>query len=72
MFQHLTASQGTAVETLRVQLAAANERINKLSADVHEKKSGYRHSQLEELRNLQVQFYSVSILIFRRVKILLV
>ena len=52
-FQHLTASQGTAVETLRAQLAEANERINKLSADMHERKSGYKHSQLEELRNLQ-------------------
>ncbi|KAL4227936.1 Rho guanine nucleotide exchange factor 28 [Mactra antiquata] len=52
---HLTASQGTAVETLRAQLAEANERINKLSADVHDNKhkSGYRHNQLEELRNLQ-------------------
>ncbi|XP_052793187.1 rho guanine nucleotide exchange factor 28-like isoform X4 [Mya arenaria] len=49
---HLTASQGTAVETLRAQLAEANERINKLSADVHDKKSGYKHNQLEELRNL--------------------
>ena len=53
LFQHLTASQGTAVETLRAQLAEANERINKLSADMHERKSGYKHSQLEELRNLQ-------------------
>ncbi|KAL3866273.1 hypothetical protein ACJMK2_043581 [Sinanodonta woodiana] len=53
---HLTASQSTAVESLRVQLAEANERINKLSADVHhERKSGYRHNQLEELRNLQSQ-----------------
>lgn len=50
----MTSQQGTAVETLRAQLHEANERINKLSADVHEKKSGYRHNQLEELRNLQV------------------
>ncbi|KAK3098961.1 hypothetical protein FSP39_024733 [Pinctada imbricata] len=53
---HLTAKQGTAVETLRAQLAEANERINKLSAEVHDKKGGYRHHQthhqLEELRNL--------------------
>ncbi|XP_021348767.1 A-kinase anchor protein 13-like isoform X3 [Mizuhopecten yessoensis] len=50
---HLTAQQGTAVETLRAQLAEANERINKLSAEVHERKGGYRYNQLEELRNLQ-------------------
>ena len=56
-FQHLTASQGTAVETLRAQLAEANERINKLSADMHERKGGYKHSQLEELRNLQVMLF---------------
>lgn len=49
----MTAQQGTAVETLRAQLAEANERINKLSAEVHERKGGYRHNQLEELRNLQ-------------------
>jgi len=54
LLQYLTASQGTAVETLRAQLAEANERINKLSADVHDRKSGYKHNQLEELRNLSV------------------
>ncbi|XP_064607834.1 A-kinase anchor protein 13-like isoform X2 [Liolophura sinensis] len=50
---HLTAQQGTAVESLRAQLAEANERINKLSADMHDRKNVYRHNQLEELRNLQ-------------------
>ncbi|KAJ8299846.1 hypothetical protein KUTeg_022593 [Tegillarca granosa] len=55
---HLTAQQGTAVETLRAQLAEANERINKLSAEVHERKGGYRHNQLEELRNLQSELQS--------------
>ncbi|XP_067666845.1 rho guanine nucleotide exchange factor 28-like isoform X5 [Haliotis asinina] len=50
---NLTAQQGTAVESLRAQLAEANEKINKLSADMSDRKTGYRHNQLEELRNLQ-------------------
>ncbi|XP_041371070.1 A-kinase anchor protein 13-like isoform X2 [Gigantopelta aegis] len=50
---NLTAQQGTAVESLRAQLAEANEKINKLSAEMSERKTGYRHNQLEELRNLQ-------------------
>ena len=56
-FQHLTSNQGTAVETLRAQLNDATARLNKLTADVHERKSGYgyKHNQLEELRNLQVR-----------------
>lgn len=44
----------TAVESLRAQLAEANEKINNLSAEVHDRKGGLRHNQLEELRNLQV------------------
>ena len=44
------------METLRAQLQEANERINKLSAEVHDnKKGGYRPNQLEELRNLYEQ-----------------
>ena len=52
---HLTQKQVTAVECLRAQLAEANEKINKLSAEVHDRKGGLRHNQLEELRNLQEQ-----------------
>lgn len=54
LFQHLTQKQVTAVESLRAQLAEANEKINNLSAEVHDRKGGLRHNQLEELRNLQV------------------
>jgi hypothetical protein len=44
------------VESLKAQLAEANERINKLSAEVHDKRGGYRqHHTLEELRNIQEQ-----------------
>ncbi|XP_071171843.1 rho guanine nucleotide exchange factor 18-like isoform X37 [Mytilus edulis] len=50
---HLTEKQVTAVESLRAQLAEANEKINNLSAEVHDRKGGLRHNQLEELRNLQ-------------------
>lgn len=54
---HLTARHGTEVESLKAQLAEANERINKLSAEVHDKRGGsYRqHHTLEELRNIQEQ-----------------
>ncbi|XP_061172276.1 A-kinase anchor protein 13-like isoform X3 [Saccostrea echinata] len=54
---HLTARHGTEVESLKAQLADANERINKLSAEVHDKRGGsYRqHHTLEELRNIQEQ-----------------
>lgn len=41
---------------MKAQLAEANERINKLSADVNEKRGGsYKHHTLEELRNIQEQ-----------------
>lgn len=44
------------MESLKAQLAEANERINKLSAEVHDKRGGYRqHHTLEELRNIQEQ-----------------
>lgn len=53
---HLTSKYGTEVESLKAQLAEANERINKLSADVNEKRGGsYKHHTLEELRNIQEQ-----------------
>lgn len=44
------------MESLKAQLAEANERINKLSADVHDKRGvAYKHHTLEELRNIQEQ-----------------
>ncbi|XP_050403931.2 rho guanine nucleotide exchange factor 28 isoform X3 [Patella vulgata] len=52
----LTSEHSTAVEDLRAQLITANEKINKLSVDVSEKKSVYHHNQLEELRNLQENY----------------
>ncbi|XP_078313770.1 rho guanine nucleotide exchange factor 28-like isoform X2 [Crassostrea virginica] len=53
---HLTSKYGTEVESLKAQLAEANERINKLSADVHDKRGvAYKHHTLEELRNIQEQ-----------------
>jgi hypothetical protein len=51
----------TAVECLRAQLAEANEKINNLSAEVHDRKGGLRHNQLEELRNLQFQTILIDI-----------
>jgi hypothetical protein len=51
----------TAVECLRAQLAEANEKINNISAEVHDRKGGLRHTQLEELRNLQFQTILIDI-----------
>ncbi|XP_005091096.2 uncharacterized protein LOC101851784 [Aplysia californica] len=50
---NLTSKQNTKVESLRAELAEAKEEIAKLSADMHGRRSVYRHDQLEELRNLQ-------------------
>ena len=51
----MTAKQTTTVESLRAELAEAKEEISKLSQDMHgQRRSVYRHNQLEELRNLQV------------------
>ncbi|XP_076443854.1 rho guanine nucleotide exchange factor 28-like isoform X2 [Babylonia areolata] len=51
---NLTAKQTTTVECLRAELAEAKEEISKLSQDMHgQRRTVYRHNQLEELRNLQ-------------------
>lgn len=43
------------MESLKAQLADANERIKKLSADVNEKRGGYDLMKVQELLRRQIK-----------------